>query len=139
MDVYLGSCFISDHLSVKKKRRERVRTYADHIVGYVWLTFVITMFLMGFILARGQAENYYKLINPVFLALYGIPTFMSGIVLRFKPLVIGGVCCWVLSVIGTFMPYDYQLLLLSAAMVIAWIIPGYQLQVKYKKQMHNNG
>lgn len=33
-----------------------------------------------------------------------------------------------------FIPADYQLLLFSAAMVMAWIIPGYSLQKKYQQQ-----
>jgi FtsH-binding integral membrane protein len=118
----------------KRKKQERVKTYAEHITGYVWLTFVVSMFLMGFVLARGgNAGHYYTLINPVFLALYGIPTFLSGIILQFRPLIIGGIVCWLLSVAGTFVPYEYQLLLLSTAMIVAWIIPGYILRSRFKK------
>jgi len=118
----------------KRKRKEKVKTYTDSIVSFVWLTFVVTMILMGFIIANGQSPEYYKLINSVFLALYAIPTFLSGIILRFRPLIIGGISCWGLAVLSNFMPYDYQLLLLSLAMVIAWIIPGYLLRAKYKEQ-----
>lgn len=118
----------------KKKRKEKVKTYADNIVGFVWLTFIVTMILLGFILAYGQPGNYYKLINPVFLSLYAIPTFLSGIILRFRPLIIGGASCWGLAILSSFIPYEYQLLLLSTAMIIAWIIPGYLLRAKYKQQ-----
>jgi hypothetical protein len=48
-------------------------------------------------------------------------------------LVIGGIGCWVLSVIALYVPYDYQLLLVPAAMIIAWIIPGYLMRAKFKK------
>jgi hypothetical protein len=117
----------------KSKKTERVKTYTDDIMGFVWLSFVVTMFLMGFIMARGLAHQASQFINPVFLALYGIPTFLSGIILRFRPLITGGVCCWGLSVAATFIPYEYQLLLVSAAMLVAWIIPGYLLKAKFKK------
>ncbi len=118
----------------RKKKREKVKTYTDDIMGYVWLAFIASMFITGWIFARGQGENYYKLINPFFLMLYGIPTFLSGIILKFKPLIFGGAACWVLSLIATFIPYDYQLLLLSAAMIVAWIYPGYSLRNKYIKR-----
>jgi hypothetical protein len=117
----------------KRRKKERVKTYTDDIIGFVWLSFIVSMFLMGLIMARGFAHQAYQFINPVFLALYGIPTFLSGIILKFKPLVTGGICCWGLSVIATFIPYEYQLLLLSAAMLVAWIIPGYLLKAKFKK------
>ena len=118
----------------RRKKKEKVRTYTDDIIAFVWLAFVISMFMMGFILARGLAEDYYKLINPFFLMLYAIPTFLSGIILKFRPLIIGAVCCWILAIVSTFVDYDYQLLLLSIAMLCAWIVPGYSLRSKYNKQ-----
>ena len=119
---------------VRNRRKEKVRTYADRLVGFVWVSFVVMMFLFGFLFGREMGDNYYRMISPGFLALYGMPTFLSGIILRFRPLVIGGVCCWMLSIAAAYIPYDFQLLLLSAAMIMAWIIPGYLLRMKYKKE-----
>ena len=118
----------------RNKRKERVKTYADSLIGFVWLVFVVLMFLFGFLFGSEMGDKYYRMINPGFLALYGMPTFLSGIILKFRPLIIGGVFCWVLSVAATFIPYDYQLLLLALAMIIAWIIPGYAFRSKYKKE-----
>ena len=118
----------------KQNRVKRVATYTDRMMGYIWISFVVLMILVGITIGEVGKENYYKLISPIFLAIYGVPTFLCGMFLRFRPLVMGGIGCWVLSVIAHFIPYDYQLLLLSAAMVIAWIIPGYSLQKKYQQQ-----
>lgn len=120
----------------KKKKREKVRTYADKILGFVWIVFFILMILFGVLFGQQMGDSYYKMMSPVFLALYGMPTFLSGIILRFKALILGGIGCWVLSIISLYIPYDYQLLLVSAAMIIAWIVPGYLLRAKYKK-VHN--
>ncbi len=117
----------------KKKKKQQVRTYTDDIVGYVWLAFVVSMFLMGFLFGAVLGDEYYRMVSPGFLVLYGIPTFLSGIILRFKPLIIGGISCWLLSVLVIFVDFSYQMLFLSAAMLIAWIIPGYMLRSKYKK------
>jgi len=118
----------------KEQRQKRVRTYTDDIVGFVWLVFIILMFLFGFLFGVILGDKYYSFINPGFLALYGMPTFLSGIILRFRPLVIGGVSCWILSVAAPFIHPEYQLLLLPVAMIAAWITPGYLLQRKYKQQ-----
>lgn len=118
----------------KNKRKRNVRTYTDDILNFVWLTFVVLMFLFGYLFGQIMGEEYYKFINPGFLALYGMPTFLSGKILRFKPLLIGGLCCWILSVLSPFVPQSYQLLVLSLGVVIAWIVPGYILQARYKKQ-----
>lgn len=117
----------------RKRRRQTVRTYTDDILKYVWITFVVSMFLSGFLFGRILGDSYYKMIDPVFLLLYGMPTFLSGIILRFKPLIRGGIGCWLLSILCTVIPIQFQLLLVSTAMIIAWIIPGYLLRSKYKQ------
>jgi hypothetical protein len=66
--------------------------------------------------------------------LYGIPTFLSGVVMQFKSLKIGGIACWILALLSAFISPVYGLLLLAAGMVAAWIIPGYLLRKKYNEQ-----
>ena len=104
------------------------------MMGYTWVSFFILMMLVGLAIGQSGEVNMQKLVGPLFLALYGMPTFLSGLLLRFRPLVIGGIGCWILSVATLVVPYDYHLLLLAVAMVIAWIIPGYILQKQYKLQ-----
>ena len=120
---------------IKKRRLQKVKTYTDHIIGYVWITFVVLMFLLGFLIGRLTTGEYYRHINPIILAVYGMPIFLCGIILRFRPLVFGGIGCWVLSILTTFIKdYDYQFLMIPVAMIIAWIIPGYLLRARAKLQ-----
>lgn len=119
----------------RRNKYKTVRTYTDYIMGYVWLTFVIVIFLLVFVIGQLTTGEYYTHINPIMLALYGMPVFLSGIILRFRPLVLGGVGCWILSIVAMLIAdYDYQFLMIPVAMMIAWIIPGYLLRAKYKRQ-----
>jgi len=118
----------------RRKKNSKVRTYTDDIIGFVWITFVILMFLFGFLFGQIMGPEYYKFFNPALLALYGMPTFLSGVILKARPLIVGGVSCWALSIIASFIPYEYQLLMLSLAVVLAWIVPGYLLQARHKKE-----
>jgi hypothetical protein len=129
--TWLVVIFQAIYLS-KKKKKDKVKTYSDEIMGYVWMSFVVCLFLVGFIMGR---EKLFAYMYPLFLVLYGIPTFLSGIIMRFTPLKVGGIMCWVLSVISVFILPNYTLLLLALAVVIAWIIPGYLLKKKYKQQI----
>ena len=115
----------------KKKKNRIIRTYTDEINGFVWLVFIICTALLVFILINAEAINY---INPAILVMYGMPTFLSGIILKFRPLIIGGICCWLLSLLSLLTEYDFQLLLIAIAVIAAWLIPGYLLQKKYKKE-----
>jgi hypothetical protein len=115
----------------KEKKKEVVKTYSENIINYIWVSFGICMFLLAIILGRSEGwANVYSL----FLMLYGIPTFLSGVVMQLKSLKAGGISCWILAVIAAFVPSKYGLLFLAAAMVVAWIIPGYQLRKKFKNQ-----
>jgi len=115
----------------KTKKREKVKTYTDEIMGFVWLTFMICGVVMVFILIKLKV---FVAINPLILVLYGMPTFLSGIILKYKPLIFGGISCWVLALLSPLVPLEYHLLLLACAVIAAWIIPGYLLRSKYKKE-----
>ncbi len=116
---------------VRKQRKATVKTYTDDIVGYVWMAFGICMFIVCFILLKQKA---FTSINPVILVMYSIPTFLSGKILKFPPLAIGGYCCAALAMASPFIPFEFHQLLIAAAVVLAWIIPGYLLRAKFKKE-----
>jgi len=130
MSTWLAIIFQIFYLR-RENKKEVVKTYSENIINYIWVSFGICMLLLAVILGRSEGgANVYSL----FLMLYGIPIFLSGVVMQFKPLKIGGICCWALAVTGAFIPSKYGLLLLAAAMVMAWILPGYQLRKKFKNQ-----
>ncbi len=116
----------------KKRKKRKVRTYADEIIRSVWLVFFICSFLLIVLITN-------RLINPdyqttVWLVMYGMPTFLSGVIIRYPGLKVGGICCWLLAISSYFIPVQYHMLLLSAAVVCGWIIPGYGMQQKFNKQ-----
>jgi Flp pilus assembly protein TadB len=117
----------------RKEKKRVVKTYTDDIAGYVWLAFVIMLLLSGSLINSALQPDQYYIGTVVILILYGMPTFLSGIILKFKPLIIGGMCCWVLSIIAVLLPHNITILLISVAVVVAWIIPGYLLRSRYKK------
>ena len=115
----------------RSKKIKRVKTYTGEIIGFVWFAYVICITLFIFILIYIKA---YSGINPAVLIMYGMPTFLSGIILKFKPLRIGAICCWILSILAVLVVYEFQLLLVALAVFLAWIIPGYRLKAKFKKE-----
>ncbi|MBR2649648.1 MAG: hypothetical protein IKD55_12450 [Sediminibacterium sp.] len=115
----------------KKNKKKAVRTYTDDIISGVWSCFGIVMGIASFIMYK---LGSWSLLYSFILLFYGIPTFLSGIIMRFKPLIIGGICCWILSIISVFVQTKEILLLLAPAVLSAWIIPGYLLKAKYNQQ-----
>ena len=115
----------------RMKKKVRVKTYTDDILSFVWITFIACSAILMYLLITNEA---YTSMHPAILVLYGMPTFLSGIILKFRPLILGGLCCWLLAILSPLVPKEYHLLLIAAAVIIAWIIPGYLLRSRFKKE-----
>jgi hypothetical protein len=121
--------FVSAIISMVRSRRDRhktrVRTYIGDSMGYLWMGIGISFFVMTFIISTtiGWLHAW-----PFMILMYGLGTFISGKILQFNPMVIGGIVNWLLAGICAFVPYDYQLLLAAAAIVTSYLIPAYLIQ-----------
>lgn len=115
---------ISGVYGARQSKNEEVTNPMDSIVGWVWASFVITLFLV--IVCSGLAHR-----DPgaMITLLTGIPTFLTGRILRFRPLIIGGVLFWVAGII---MHVTTDPLILTviycATMVLGYIVPGIMLK-----------
>lgn len=128
----MGLAMVYQIFLFRKKRKLRTLTaYTEDINRYVWIVFGICEILLVFILISFKK---YEVINSAEIALYGMPIFLSGIILKFRPLILGGICCWVISGISPFINTEFQLFLTIAAIICGWIIPGNLLRQKFKKE-----
>lgn len=116
---------------LRRKKRETVKTYSEQIMGYVWMVFGVSLGMISFIVSK---TNNWEVMNPLVLMMYGMPTFLSGVIMRFTALKVGGIICWGLSIVAVMVAPVYVLLLLAVAVIAAWIVPGYLLRKKYKSQ-----
>ncbi len=115
----------------KNRKNRKVITYTDEINRFVWITFFVCMMLLIFILVQFKL---YVAINPAILVMYGMPIFLSGIILKFKALSIGGIFCWFFAALSPFVNPEFQLILIAGSIISGWIIPGYLLKAKFKKE-----
>jgi lipoprotein signal peptidase len=73
----------------KRDNARRVKTYTEDILGKIWFTFVIMMLVIIFIL-QAYIPEFYRYNFMFILVCYAMPTFLSGFVLQFRPLIMGG-------------------------------------------------
>ncbi|HRB68199.1 MAG TPA: hypothetical protein PLO32_10445, partial [Chitinophagales bacterium] len=66
--------------------------------------------------------------------IYAIGTFVTGRIIQFKPLIIGGLICFGLSVLINFIDGAEQLLVLALSVVVSYLIPGFILRNEYHQQ-----
>ncbi len=72
------------------------------------------------------------MVAPYIMVLAGLPTFISGIILKFRPLVIGGICFWIIAIIMSFAGPEIFPLGMPVAVVAGYLIPGYMLKNKVR-------
>lgn len=97
--------------------------YIDRVFSFLWSGFVITLILLILsVTVQGGNPNAYVML------LTGLPTFVSGGVMKFKPLIIGGIMFWVIALVSVFLLPQYSALLFSLAIICGYIIPGYMLK-----------
>jgi hypothetical protein len=117
---------LSIRQSLKTNRRERVKTYLNEAMGSLWTGMAVSFLVLSFIITFVQLEQSgWMYCYPFFILLYGLGTFVSGKILQFRPLVIGGVINWALACAAVFFSFDYQLLFAAAAILTSYIIPGH--------------
>src|SRR5262249_18443281 len=107
-------------LNSKEKKARKVKSYDDVYMDYLWTGFGITIFLLILIvnvfaadlsnlttdyaaLMKGKSGardfQFIEYVAPLFLMLYGFPTFVTGAAFKFKPMLWGGILCWVCCII----------------------------------------
>ncbi len=118
----------------RMKKQRKVKTYLDTTVSYLWASFGITLFIILF--SAGMGKISWKMSNILIIALYGFGTFASGGIIKFKPLIFGGIFTWIIAVASLFIPSEYTLLSIAFSVVVAYLIPGYMLKSKEKLNNH---
>ena len=112
--------------SLRRNNKRVVKTFVGESMTYVWTGIGISFFVLSFIITN--AEGGWINAWPFFILFYGLGTFISGRILKFSPLVIGGIFNWILAIVCIYIDFDYQLLVAAAAILTSYIIPGYLLR-----------
>lgn len=116
-------------ISNSERKRKKFTTYNDDAMGGIWLSFAITLFLLSYYSNLFNVPNA----NSLFIIIYSIPTFATGYARRFRPMIIGGIACWVFAIAAMHVAFPYRMLLTAAAAQLAWFIPGLILRSRYRK------
>ena len=108
-----------------KGKDAKTRTYADSVYVWIWIGFLIS-FTITFVFVMGNAT----LISSMSLVFAGFATFLSGHVLKYRPLIVGGILFWFFAIACFYLNNQYSLLVTAVAVLVGYLIPGYQLRNK---------
>lgn len=117
--------FVSMIYGFVKGRRQHVFTYATGIYVWAWIAFMVSSIVL-FVVHSGSMESVSKYI----LLLAAMPVFISGVVLKFRPLMWGAVSFWVFALAAHFGSQTISGLAVPAAMITGYLVPGYLLRIR---------
>lgn len=117
--------------ATRQARRYKVKTYLDRFITNFWLAISVAIVIM---LIGGAFKTGYDVAYPNIILIYGVAMFVSGAVFRFKPLIMGGIGCWIIAIVAFFVSFDIQLLLMALATLIGYLIPGYLLKASFRHE-----
>jgi uncharacterized membrane protein len=123
--LVIPGAFVSMIYGSVNGRKAKVHTYADMLYMWTWIGFLFAAIVL-FIVQSDKMEN----VTPYILLLAGFPTFLSGFIVKFKPLIAGGICFWVIAILVHFAGPSLALLGTPVAMLTGYLIPGYMLKNK---------
>jgi len=116
---------ISLRYYIKQKRRT-TETHLSYFLYRMWLVLGICFITVVFI---NVSQNLIPVTYTLLVA--GIGTLVSGLVLKFNPLIFGGTLFLISAVLSIYIPIEYRMLFHGVIIIAGYLIPGYLL--KYSK------
>jgi predicted neutral ceramidase superfamily lipid hydrolase len=110
-------------VTINYNRNKTSETHLNFFLKKLWMAlafgFIATVFV-----------SVYQKIEPFTytLILAAIGTTVSGMVMKFKPLMFGGVCFLIASICCVFITDEFKVLIHGFAIIVGYLIPGYILK-----------
>jgi len=107
----------------KINKVKKVYSYLESYIKKLWIVTAVSFFIAALLCIKlGIAPP------PIMLLIAGIATTTSGLLIRFRPLTIGGIIFFIFSIATTFVSDEYLALITGAAIICGYLIPGYLLK-----------
>ena len=122
--IFVFGAMIIQFVVISRSREKKiVITHLDRYIKIVWISAGLLMGLMVFLSLKVNAYP-----TPFILGVTAMATSVSGLMVRFRPIIIGGVVFLVAAIVSIFLTGTQQLLVFAVAMVLGYLIPGYILR-----------
>ena len=152
-------------ISVRESKFRKFRSHTDIAVDAIWITYALTLFGLSayhnivpgvttkFIHAEGWEMMKHSFSNSkpdevlrpftpspvsIYLLIYALPTFATGLIKQFKPMIIGGIITYGLFIVSCYTETKFDMLLSAITALVCWFIPGIILRRRYLKQKEVN-
>lgn len=110
--------------------RKKVTTYIGDSLRYVWISLFGCMVLTNLILYNVTHEVNFTLQHPLFMVLTAFAILVTGVILRYKLIIAGGILFGILAYFASFLELHDQMILDGIGWFLALAIPGHFMYYK---------
>jgi hypothetical protein len=107
----------------KINKGKKVYSYLEGHVKNLWIVTAASFFIATLLCVKLKIAP-----PPIMLLIAGIATTTSGLLIKFRPVIIGGMTFFIFSIATTFVSNEYLALVTGAAIICGYLIPGYYLK-----------
>jgi hypothetical protein len=112
----------------KKSGAKHVRNFVDRVIGNIWTIIGIAAFLISI------SAFYVRIpIFSIMILLMGMGTALTGLVIKFKPVIISGFIGMASCVVPIVIKGNEQIIVFGVIYLIMMVIPGHILNYKSRK------
>lgn len=112
----------------RRDRKHHERNLVREWYGLVWVGFAVSLTLSLVLAIRNQVSPV-----PLVMTLAAFATFMSGLLMRFTPLILGAVVLWAGAAVCLALPMNAHVLVQAAGIALGYLVPGYLLNQKARQ------
>jgi hypothetical protein len=121
--ITIPAWILTIYISCRHGKNASTRSHFDRINSFLWYSYGIIIFTL---VVFGYKINFQ--LNPVILLVSAIPAFVSGTIIKFRPLAIGGIFLWIFGILCFLIGGPWQYLLAAIAVAAGYLIPGLMLR-----------
>lgn len=112
-------------IGARRSKKAVVRGYTSDVYAWLWFMLGMSIFVMVF---HGEKLGWY--IVPLTMLMASVGTVVSGAMMKFRPLQIGGALFFGFSIFAFQVNEPLQMLLMAVSVLIGYLIPGYIMRRK---------
>ena len=117
------------HYKKQLNNRSRAITFVDRAISHVWMVFGIASFMISII----ALLTYIPILFIVLLTM-GMATAITGLMIRFKPIIFSGFIGILFSPLCVIVRDTSSILIFAAIFVLMMVIPGHMLNYTAKRR-----
>jgi len=107
----------------KINRDKKVFSYLENYFKNLWTVTAASFIIATFLCIKLEINP-----PPIMLLIAGMATTISGLLIKFRPLLVGGIVFLVFSMASAFVSNEYISLIVFAAIIGGYLVPGYLLK-----------